>query len=228
MTPPHNLLIAGDASLRKNLAEQFGAVPDFALFEAQSLTEATELARTETPDILILDEGLAEPDPHAVIAQLRSAGFNGQLLLLTANRCEFRAGLAECLIRPFRFADLVSRLRALLRPPEKRSDETIMIGPYVFRPASGDLAKVGGERVRLTERETAILARLARAKGASVSRDLLLRDVWGYSPEVATRTLETHVYRVRRKIEADPIKPSILITDANGYKLAAGDQKQGP
>jgi DNA-binding response OmpR family regulator len=220
MKPAHKVLIAGDGNLRKNLAEQFAAMPEFAVLQVETLREAIELAAAKPPSALLIDEDLAGPDPRPVIARMRATCFAGPILLLAAKKQDLATSLAECVVRPFRFADLLTRLRTLLRRQESGSGERLLIGPYAFHPASGDLSKTGGENIRLTETESAILARLARAGGASVSRNILLRDVWGYNPAVATRTLETHISRIRRKIEADPARPSLLVTEAGGYRLA--------
>lgn len=222
MKPAHKVLIAGDGNLRKNLAEQFAAAPEFAVLEVETLGEAIELAATKSPNALLIDEDLAGPDPRPAIERMRKTLFAGPILLLAAKKLDLATNLAECVVRPFRFADLLTRLRTLLRRQEKSgsgSERRLLIGPYVFHPCSGDFSKTGGENVRLTETESAILMRLARAGGASVSRDILLRDVWGYNPAVATRTLETHISRIRRKIEAAPVRPSILVTEAGGYRL---------
>ncbi len=94
-----------------------------------------------------------------------------------------------------------------------------MIGPYVFHPRSKHLATSRGGKLRLTEKETAILRFLHKAAPNTVTREVLLRDVWGYNANVTTHTLETHIYRLRQKIEEDPVRAKLLITDGGGYKL---------
>jgi DNA-binding response OmpR family regulator len=93
------------------------------------------------------------------------------------------------------------------------------IGPYMFRPSSKLLLTPKGGKVRLTEKETAILRYLYRAGQKSVSRETLLQEVWGYNSGVTTHTLETHIYRLRQKVEKDAAAPQILVTEAGGYKL---------
>jgi DNA-binding response OmpR family regulator len=215
------VLIAGEANFRRSLAEPFAALPQFTLSEVDCLARAAECIATEPPDVLLIDHELAGSEPRQTISRLRSRGLAGPILLFAATRQELESALGECVIRPFRFAEVLARLRALLHERETKFDETLMIGPYPFRPSSGDLTKSGGESVRLTETESAILLRLARAGGTGVSREVLLRDVWGYNPAVATRTLETHIYRIRRKIEGDPMRPTLLMREAGGYRLAS-------
>ena len=100
-----------------------------------------------------------------------------------------------------------------------RSAAIFAIGPYKFQPAAKMLlANEGQRKIRLTEKETNILKYLQRAAG-TVSREVLLHEVWGYNPSVSTHTLETHVYRLRQKIERDPSHAEILVTEGGGYKL---------
>ena len=93
------------------------------------------------------------------------------------------------------------------------------IGPYTFHP-SAKLLQADGRKVRLTEKETNIL-KFLHASAGTVPREILLHEVWGYGPAVATHTLETHIYRLRKKIEQDPAKAQILLTEGGGYRLSA-------
>ena len=93
------------------------------------------------------------------------------------------------------------------------------IGPYTFRPSAKMLLDGNARKIRLTEKETAILRFLYRAGQSVISREVLLREVWGYNSNVTTHTLETHIYRLRQKIERDPTKAQLLVTAAGGYKL---------
>jgi DNA-binding response OmpR family regulator len=113
----------------------------------------------------------------------------------------------------------VARIRAQLRQHEAGEDAVFTIGPYTFRPSSKILLNQKGNKVRLTEKETAILRHLYRAGQRPVSRETLLQEVWGYNSGVATHTLETHIYRLRQKFEKDAATPAILVTEAGGYKL---------
>src|SRR6185312_4926321 len=114
---------------------------------------------------------------------------------------------------------LLARIRAQLRHHESSDDAVLSIGAYVFRPATKLLVNERGSKVRLTEKETAILRYLYRAGTKAVGRDELLQEVWGYNAGVTTHTLETHIYRLRQKIEQDPANASLLVTEGGGYKL---------
>lgn len=214
------ILIAGDANLRSNLVDEFAATPEFTVFEAGSLTDTREKSVSDAPDVILMGDDIALPDAGAAIAELRDSGFTGPILLLACKRPDVEAQQYEWLLRPFLFADLLTRLKLLLRQRDRQKDETFSVGEYSFHPQTGDLIRGESNCVRLTETETAILARLARSRNECVSRDMLLRDVWGYHPTVTTRTLETHIHRLRQKMERDPSKPSLLVTEAGGYRLA--------
>ena len=220
MTTMSKILIAGDANLRSNLVEEFAATPEFTVFEAISLTDACEKMIGEAPDVLLMGDDIALPDAGAAIAEIRHSGFAQPILLLACKRPDVEAQQYEWLLRPFLFADLLTRLKFLLRQRDQQKDETFSVGEYSFHPQTGDLTRGESNRVRLTETETAILARLARSRNECVSRDMLLRDVWGYNPTVTTRTLETHIHRLRQKMEREPSKPSLLVTEVGGYRLA--------
>jgi DNA-binding response OmpR family regulator len=122
--------------------------------------------------------------------------------------------------KPFRFAVLAARIRAQLRSHEQSEDAVFRVGPYEFRPAQKLLIDERQKKIRLTEKETNILKYLYRAGANAVSREELLAEVWGYNAGVTTHTLETHIYRLRQKIEPDPASARLLITEAGGYRLA--------
>ena len=130
------------------------------------------------------------------------------------------AGANDYVTKPFRLSVLLARLRAQLRQHEQSEDAVFTIGPYSFRPAQKLLlTEETNKKIRLTEKETSILKYLFRAGSRTVSRDTLLGEVWGYNAGVTTHTLETHVYRLRQKIEPDPSNAEILVTEPGGYKL---------
>jgi DNA-binding response OmpR family regulator len=156
---------------------------------------------------------------------MRRNGYAGPVIMLTAQDSEadtvlgLDSGANDYVAKPFKFAVLLARIRAHLRQHEHSEAAVYRIGPYVFRPSARLLIGEGERKVRLTEKEASILKHLYRAGEQVVDRDALLRDVWGYSPGVTTHTVETHVYRLRQKIEADPSRARILVTENSGYRL---------
>ena len=150
-------------------------------------------------------------------------GVTCPIIILTASDSDadtidgLKAGANDYITKPFRFAVLMARVDAHLRSHGTSEEAIYRIGPYTFRPSAKVLVE-GGKRIRLTEKETNILKYLQRA-GSTVSRDVLLHEVWGYNPAVSTHTLETHIYRLRQKIEKDPSRAQLLITESGGYRL---------
>src|ERR671929_151136 len=129
------------------------------------------------------------------------------------------AGANDYVVKPFRFAVLLARIRAQLRQHENSDDALFHIGPFAFRPGVKLLVDGKGRKIRLTEKEVSILKYLYRAGEKPIARDVLLREVWGYNAGVTTHTLETHIYRLRQKIERNPSQAEILVTEGGGYKL---------
>jgi DNA-binding response OmpR family regulator len=220
-------LVDDDADLRSALAEQLQLHEEFQTVEAETAAKALELVKTDYFDAIILDVGLPDMDGREVCRLMRRAGVKCPIVMLTGADSEadtilgLDSGANDYIIKPFRLGVLLARLRAQLRTHEQSEDAVFTIGPYSFRPSAKLLqAEDGKKKVRLTEKETAILKFLYRAKDHVVGRDTLLGEVWGYNAGVTTHTLETHIYRLRQKIERDPAAAEILLTERGGYRLA--------
>lgn len=220
------LIVDDDDALRHSLAEQLQLHEEFSAVEAETGSRALELAKAEHYDAILLDVGLPDLDGREVCRLLRRNGVKSPVIMLTAMESDadqilgLDAGANDYVTKPFKLGVLLARLRAQLRQHEQSEDAVFSIGPYSFRPAAKVL--LHGEtnrKVHLTEKETAILKYLYRAGDRAVGRDTLLGEVWGYNAGVTTHTLETHVYRLRQKIEADPSNARILVTDPGGYRL---------
>ncbi len=157
---------------------------------------------------------------------VRKANIKIPIIMLTANDSDsdtilgLDAGANDYVTKPFKFGILLARVRAQMRTHAISEDASFIIGPYVFRPGDKTLVnRETEELIRLTEKETAILKYLKRSDGNPVNRDVLLDEVWGYNAGVTTHTLETHIYRLRQKIEPNPSTATILVTEAGGYRL---------
>jgi DNA-binding response OmpR family regulator len=130
------------------------------------------------------------------------------------------AGANDYIAKPFCAGELLARLRAQLRVFDNSEDAVFTIGPYMFRPSAKLLlGPARNRKIRLTDKECLILKYLYRTGSRPVPRQVLLNEVWGYSSAVATHTLETHIYRLRQKIEPDPPTPRLLLTEDGGYRL---------
>jgi DNA-binding response OmpR family regulator len=208
--PTRILLAESDEVLRASLAEQL-QFEGYEVLAASNGEEAHAAAREQLGFAII---GLAEGD--RIAGTLREQGLNCPVLLLIDGDAP---STQETLARPFRFSALLARLHALNTHHAPADDVAVRIGPYTFHP-SAKLLQADGRKVRLTEKETNIL-KFLHASAGTVPRDILLHEVWGYSPAVATHTLETHIYRLRKKIEQDPAKAQILLTEGGGYRLSA-------
>ncbi len=219
------LIVDDDPDLRGMLAEQLSLHEEFDAVAADTGAKGVEEARSGKVDLVLMDVGLPDIDGREAVRLLRKNGFKAPIIMLTGHDTDsdtilgLESGANDYVTKPFRFAVLLARIRAQLRQHEASEDAVYTIGPYTFRPSSKLLINAKGGKVRLTEKETAILRYLYRAGERPVSREILLQEVWGYNSGVTTHTLETHIYRLRQKIERDAALPSILVTEAGGYKL---------
>lgn len=225
MTARTILIVDDDADLRETLVEQLSLYEEFSVLQEDTAAKGIQAARAGIVDLLIMDVGLPDMDGREAVKMLRKSGFKAPIIMLTGHDTDsdtilgLESGANDYVSKPFRFAVLLARIRAQLRQHEASEDAVFTIGPYSFRPSSKLLTTPKGGKVRLTEKETAILRYLYRAGQQAVSRETLLQEVWGYNSGVTTHTLETHVYRLRQKVEQDAANPSILVTDSGGYKL---------
>ena len=220
------LLVDDDPALRETLAEQLGFHEEYAIGQAENGAQAIEAIDADHFDAIVLDVGLPDMDGRDLCKLMRRRGVKAPIIMLTGQDSDadailgLDAGANDYITKPFRFNVFMARIRAQLRTHEQSDDAVFNVGPYAFLPAAKMLTNSETDRkIRLTEKETAILKFLYRAGGKVVSRDTLLDEVWGYNAGVNTHTLETHVYRLRQKIEPDPQQNVILITESGGYKL---------
>lgn len=220
------LLVDDDVMLRESLAEQLVHENGFAPVESGSCADARVRAKEGLYEFMILDVGLPDGDGRALCREFRADGITCPIILLTAKDSDsdviegLQSGANDHISKPFRFAVLTARIHAHLRNHEQSEEAVYRIGPYTFRPSAKLLLDPKGKKIRLTEKETNILKHLYRS-GATVARETLLHEVWGYNPAVTTHTLETHIYRLRQKIESNPGAAQILITESGGYRLVA-------
>lgn len=224
------LLVEDDELLVGALTEQFSGHSEFQLSIAATGGEAIEkLGKEQHIDLVLLDVGLPDMDGRDACRKLRDNGFKSPIIMLTGNDGDddeitgLDAGANDYVTKPFKFAVLLARLRAHLRSHEQSEDAVFKIGPYEFKPAVKMLVDGGDRKIKLTEKESSILKYLYRAGGQPVSREILLNEVWGYNSGVTTHTLETHVYRLRQKIEPKPGENALLLTESGGYRLALED-----
>src|SRR5690554_6400900 len=219
------LLVDDDDVLRDSLAEQLELHDEFACAAVATAEAGIEHAKNNHVDLVLLDVGLPDMDGREACRLMREGGVTVPIVMLTGVDTDadtilgLDAGANDYVTKPFRFGVLLARMRAHLRSHEQSEDAVFSIGPYTFRPSVKLLVDANEMKFRLTEKETAILKFLYRAGGKTMPRDVLLAEVWGYNSGVTTHTLETHIYRLRRKIEKNPPDAQILVTESGGYKL---------
>lgn len=220
------LVVDDDDDLRDSLTDQLALHEEFETSSASSAAEGLAAAKAGHLDVVLLDVGLPDMDGREACKILRKNGFKGPIIMLTAHDSEadmilgLESGANDYITKPFKFAVLLARIRAQLRQHEQSEDAVFTIGRFSFKPAAKMLIDERGGKIRLTEKETSILKYLYRAGRRVVSREVLLHEVWGYNAGVTTHTLETHIYRLRQKIEKDPSNAELLVTESGGYRLA--------
>jgi DNA-binding response OmpR family regulator len=219
------LLVDDDDELREQLKDLLALHDEFEIKTASTAGQGIDIAKKDRLDLILLDVGLPDMDGREACKLMRKAGVKAPIVMLTGNTADadvilgLDAGANDYVTKPFKFAVLLARIRAQLRQHEQSEDAVFTIGRYTFKPASKILVDEKGSKVRLTEKETSILKFLYRAGEKVVTRDVLLHEVWGYNAGVTTHTLETHIYRLRQKIEKDPSNAELLVTEMGGYKL---------
>lgn len=219
------LLVDDDEDLREVLADQLVLTEEFDVFEAGNGAEAMEKAKQAIYDLVILDVGLPDLDGRELCRLMRKQGVKCPILMLTGHISDadtilgLDSGANDYVTKPFKFPVLLARIRAQLRQHEQSEDAVFSIGQYTFKPSAKMLITEDDKKIRLTEKETNILKFLYRANDGVVARDVLLNEVWGYNAAVTTHTLETHIYRLRQKVEQDPKNSTLLVTESGGYRL---------
>ena len=219
------LVVDDNEELRGAIAEQLQLSEDFSAIEAATAGDGVKAAVENRPDLILLDVDLPDMNGREACRQMRAKGVVAPIIMLTAAAADddqisgLEAGANDYVTKPFKFQVLLARIRAQLRSHEQSEGAVFHLGAYEFRPSAKMLVDANQKKIRLTEKETNILKYLYRAGAKPVSREELLTEVWGYNAGVTTHTLETHIYRLRQKIEPEPGQARLLLTDAGGYRL---------
>jgi DNA-binding response OmpR family regulator len=211
-------------------------------FDGYRVTLAADVASSaraisaDPPDLIILDLMLPDGNGYDVLRTIRERDSVTPVLLLTALSEEahkvrgFRLGADDYVTKPFGLLELLARIETLLRRSASGSFAVVRLPPVRFGDVQVDRdhRKVtrAGVVVPLTPKEYALLAALIARNSAVVAREELLREVWGYDPEVVSRTLDTHLAELRRKLERDPHHPRHILTlPKQGYRLVLGSEE---
>lgn len=220
------LIVDDDDALRESLAEQLQLMEEFTIVEASRAQQAIDAVKSENFDAIILDVGLPDMDGRDCCRLMRRAGFKAPIIMLTGAATDadtilgLDAGASDYIAKPFRLNILLARLRAQLRQHHATDDAIATIGRYTFQPSTKILTHTEQDKkIKLTEKESGIIKQLYKAQGRVVPREVLLNDVWGYNSGVTTHTLETHVYRLRQKLEKELGSAELIVTEGGGYRL---------
>lgn len=215
------LLLSDDADQATALSEQLALDPDMKVQIAARPVRFARALGAERVDIALVMAGSAD-----IISELRSAGYRGPVLAL-GETDEAVDGI-EKMALPSRFSMIVARIRGVIRSFEAREDPWLTIGGFRLMLGSKMLVDQKGKAEKLTDKEADILRFMHRAGGDLVAREVLLTEIWGYNERVSTHTLETHIYRLRQKIEQDPAHAELLVTELGGYRLVELPEGEPP
>ena len=225
----HILLVEDEAGLRMTLGDRLateGYQVDYAVNGDEAFEKATRLPF----DLILLDVMLPRKSGFDVCRDIRQAGLITPVLMLTARGqtvdkvLGLKIGADDYLTKPFEMMELMARIEALLRrSPAKPATHQ---GPYQIGPLKVDLRGTSvtrdGKPVKLSAREFQLLRYFIEHRGATLSRDQILKDVWGYSADTFTRTVDVHVASLRQKLEKDPKQPELILTvQGLGYKFSS-------
>lgn len=219
------LIIETDEDLRSTLVEQLAMYEEFEIIQEENPKLGIEIPRERNVDLIIFDIDSPNLNGRESIKELRVKGFHAPIIVIirrdmdcdTILNCD--VGANDYVSKPFRFSVLLARIRTQLHQYKQNEWTGFRIGSYLFKPRQKLLIDQHNNKTRLTEKETEILTFLYCTKDQIISRETLLKKIWGYNENVVTHTLETHIYRLRQKIEKNPSHAQILIADNNGYRL---------
>ena len=220
------LIVDDDAYLRETLRHQLAVEGFNNVFEVGFAADLDNVLSHANPDLILLDIQMPDGNSIDICQRLRRNGFAKPIVMLTNKGAEvdivlgLEAGANDYITKPFRFNELIARIRTQLRQFRASDDARFEIGNLSFVPANKMLYEIGSDRMQaLTEKEATILKFLCRAFSNDVTKDELLAEVWGFQNGVSTHTLETHIYRLRQKISR-LTKKQLILTIENGYRLA--------
>jgi len=219
------LLINNDKDLGEALAFQLTLDKKYEIVETSGETSAFSQINNNFCDLVIVNSQSSALNGYNLTKSLRLAGFKKPIIMLINQNNNLDIAddqnrkADEYINKPFRYPVLLKSIETQLHKFKKSENTKYSIGNYIFKPNSKILESNKKRSIRLTEKENNILKFLYKHIGNIVSRETLLHEVWGYNSKVTTHTLETHIYRLRQKIEDDPSEACFLITETGGYKL---------
>ena len=223
------MLIDDDDMVRQVLRQQFEQEGVLAIHEAGDAQTALDTIDDFAPDMLLLDVQLPDGNGFDICRKLRNRGFDKPILMLTGQDSEddivqgLEAGANDYIAKPMRMGELLARMKTHLRQHKLTDDARFQIHGLDFVPSQKTMSsRETGAKIILTEKETMILKMLNKNAPDTVSREVLLSEIWGFQKGLTTHTLETHIYRLRQKLTR-LTEASIIATAQDGYYLIASD-----
>ena len=219
------LLINNDKDLGEALVFQLRLGEKYQIIETSDETSPLAQINNNFCDLVIINSQSSALKECNLTKSLRLVGYKKPIIMLINrnSNLDIQDGhnhkADEYIIKPFRYPVLLKSIETQLHKFKKSENTQYSIGKYAFKPNSKILETNESRSIRLTEKENNILKFLYKNLENTVSRETLLHKVWGYNSKVTTHTLETHIYRLRQKIEDDPSNACFLITEPGGYKL---------
>jgi two-component system alkaline phosphatase synthesis response regulator PhoP len=221
------LVVDDEPEILRGLADNL-RFEGYEVITAASGAEALAAAGREAPDLMLLDIMMPAPNGWDVCRTLRGRGIDVPIIMVSARGEEvdrvlgLELGADDYVTKPFSLRELLARVRAVLRRPGPRQKvEEYVFGDVRVKPRGRQVFR-GGREVSLTRKEFDLLVHLLAHRGEVLTRERLLDEVWGYERFPTTRTVDTHVLRLRRKFERDPERPAwILTVHGQGYRFAA-------
>jgi DNA-binding response OmpR family regulator len=218
------LIIDDDQAMRAALRDNLEA-DGYRVLTASTYREGWDTALAKRPDLILLDVMLPDGDGMLLCRALRDVGLRTPIIMLTA-RAEERdrvlgldLGTDDYVVKPFSLRELLARIRAHLRRGRSAAAAEIAIGAARLNLRSEQLQR-DGQILEMSSKEFELLRYLVAHRGDVLSREVLLRDVWGHRAEIETRTVDNFIVRLRKKLEPDPAQPRYLLTvHGSGYKL---------
>lgn len=218
------LVIDDEVQIRRLLSITLTA-SGYSIAEAATAKEGTAAAAIQHPALIILDLGLPDEDGLVVLKKLRE-WYQKPIIILSVRNSEediikaLDNGANDYLTKPFRTGELLARIRSAIRQNRDESAESVLVFENLSIDLQSHIAKKNNELLKLTSTEFSLLALLAKNQGRVLTHQAILKEVWGYGYIEQTQYLRVFIAQLRKKIEDDPTKPKLLITESGiGYRF---------
>jgi len=221
------LLFEPDGLLKNTLLDQVSLNKDFEINEASDLKAIQYQLNKSSFDLIIMGTDKKAYSFSSIGKFIKEVEIINIILFMIEARTSETSSFIEStekhyfIEKPFRINHLNKKISTILAKISNSHEVTYKIGPFIFLPLKKILVLGEKIKVELTEKEVAILKCLISSSGEAVDKDTLLKQVWNYSPNVTTHTLETHIYRLRQKLEIDSSIPRLIISKDGGFTIGA-------